>query len=161
VTLAPPRPGTRIKVRGVIGESAERPDAADKVKGQFEYASDLRERGMLFGHTLRSPHPFARIRSIDTTAAKAMPGVRAVLTAADLPTRALEAPSPAHARRGARPAFWPEYGDLRETTVYDGTALRPGNVVEGPALVETPYTTIVIPPGLIYSINQHELGILE
>jgi len=79
----------------------------------------------------------------------------------DLPTRALEAPSPAHARRGARPAFWPEYGDLRETTVYDGTALRPGNVVEGPALVETPYTTIVIPPGLIYSINQHELGILE
>ena len=79
----------------------------------------------------------------------------------DLPTRALEAPSPAHARRGARPAFWPEYGGLRETTVYDGTALRPGNVVEGPALVETPYTTIVIPPGLIYSINQHELGILE
>jgi N-methylhydantoinase A/acetophenone carboxylase len=79
----------------------------------------------------------------------------------DLPTRALEAPSPAHARRAARPAFWPEYGDLRETNVYDGTALRPGNVVEGPALVETPYTTIVIPPGLIYSINQHELGILE
>jgi len=38
---------------------------------------------------------------------------------------------------------------------------RPGNVVEGPALVETPYTTIVIPPGLIYSINQQELGILE
>jgi len=79
----------------------------------------------------------------------------------NLPTRALEAPSPAHARRGARSAFWPEHGDLRETNVYDGTALRPGNVVEGPALVETPYTTIVIPPGLIYSINQHELGILE
>jgi N-methylhydantoinase A/acetophenone carboxylase len=79
----------------------------------------------------------------------------------NLPTRALEAPSPAHARRGTRLAFWPEYGDLRETNVYNGTALRPGNVVEGPALVETPYTTIVIPPGLIYSINQHDLGILE
>ncbi len=79
----------------------------------------------------------------------------------NLPTHALEAPSPAHARRGARLAFWPEHGDLRETIVYDGAALRPGNVVEGPALVETPYTTIVIPPGLIYSINQHELGILE
>src|SRR5574341_168054 len=77
-----------------------------------------------------------------------------------LPTHALEAPSPAHARRGTRLAFWPEHGDLRETIVYDGATLRPGNVVEGPALVETPYTTIVIPPGLIYSINQHELGIL-
>ena len=79
----------------------------------------------------------------------------------NLPTRALEAPSPAHARRGTRLAFWPEHGDRHETDVYDGAALRPGNVVEGPALVETPYTTIVVPPGLIYSINQHELGILE
>jgi N-methylhydantoinase A/acetophenone carboxylase len=79
----------------------------------------------------------------------------------NLPTRALEAPNTAHARRGARLAFWPEHGDLRETNVYDGAALRPGNVVEGPALVETPFTTIVVPPGLIYSINQHELGILE
>lgn len=78
-----------------------------------------------------------------------------------LPTHSLEAPSPAHALRGTRLAYWPEYGDLRETKVYDGDALRPGNVVEGPGLVETAYTTIVIPPGLIYSINQHELGVLE
>ncbi|MBM4422496.1 MAG: hydantoinase/oxoprolinase family protein [Chloroflexi bacterium] len=79
----------------------------------------------------------------------------------NLPTRALEGPSPAYAQRGSRLAFWPEHGDLRETNVYDGMALRPGNVVEGPALVETQFTTIVVPPGLIYSINQHELGILE
>jgi xanthine dehydrogenase D subunit len=89
MTLAPPRPGTRVKVRGVIGESAERPDGVAKVKGEFAYASDLREEGMLFGHTLRSPHPYARIRAIDASAAKRMPGVRAVLTDADLPTRAL------------------------------------------------------------------------
>jgi CO/xanthine dehydrogenase Mo-binding subunit len=78
---------TRQRVRGGVGESAERPDGVPKVKGEFLYASDLREEGMLFGHTLRSPHPHARIRSIDVTAARAMPGVRAVLVADDLPTR--------------------------------------------------------------------------
>jgi len=89
LTLAPPRPGARVKVRGIVGESAERPDAVAKVKGEFAYASDLREEGMLAGHTLRSPHAYARIRSIDVTRAERMPGVRAVMTAKDLPTRAL------------------------------------------------------------------------
>ncbi|MBM4435474.1 MAG: xanthine dehydrogenase subunit D, partial [Chloroflexi bacterium] len=86
MTIAPPRPGTRIRIRGVVGESATRPDAEDKVKGEFAYASDLRHEGMLFGHTLRSPHAFARIARIDVAKAKAMRGVRAVLTARDLPT---------------------------------------------------------------------------
>lgn len=89
MTLAPPRPGVRLTVRGVVGDPASRPDAADKVKGEFAYASDLRAEGMLFGHTLRSPHPHARIRSIDARGARGMPGVRAVLTDDDLPTRAL------------------------------------------------------------------------
>ncbi len=88
MTLAPPRPGTRLRIRGVIGESVDRPDAAAKVRGEFEYASDLKKPGMLVGHTLRSPHPHARIRSIDVAKAKTMTGVRAVLTARDLPTRA-------------------------------------------------------------------------
>lgn len=78
-----------------------------------------------------------------------------------LPTCALEPSNPSHASRGSRLAYWPEHGDLTETPVYDGAKLHPGNVVEGPGIVETPYTTIVIPPGLIYSINQHELGVLE
>ncbi|HEX4745047.1 MAG TPA: molybdopterin cofactor-binding domain-containing protein [Candidatus Limnocylindria bacterium] len=78
---------TRQRVRHGVGESAPRPDGVPKVKGEFLYASDLHEEGMLFGHTLRSPHPHARIRAIDVTAARAMPGVRAVLTAVDLPTR--------------------------------------------------------------------------
>jgi CO/xanthine dehydrogenase Mo-binding subunit len=77
----------RVRVRGGVGESALRPDGAPKVRGEFVYASDLREEGMLFGHTLRSPHPHASIRSIDVTAARSMPGVRAILTARDLPTR--------------------------------------------------------------------------
>jgi CO/xanthine dehydrogenase Mo-binding subunit len=86
MTLAPPRARVR---RGLVGESVQRPDAVDKVKGEFEYASDLASAGMLVGHTLRSPHPHARIRSVDVAKARAMPGVRAVLTAHDLPTRAL------------------------------------------------------------------------
>jgi CO/xanthine dehydrogenase Mo-binding subunit len=77
------------RVRGRIGESIERPDAVPKVRGEFLYGSDLREKGMLFGATLRSPHPHARITRIDASAAKARGGVRAVITAAELPTREL------------------------------------------------------------------------
>ncbi|RRR97706.1 xanthine dehydrogenase subunit D [Glycomyces terrestris] len=62
-----------------------RPDAEAKVNGAFDYASDLAFDGMLWGHTLRSPHPRARIRSVDTGPALALPGVAAVLTAADVP----------------------------------------------------------------------------
>ena len=80
---------TRARVRGTIGESIERPDGAAKVKGEFRYASDLWEDGMLHGATLRSPHAHARILSIDTTKARALPGVRAVLTHEDLPTNEL------------------------------------------------------------------------
>src|SRR5947207_10015078 len=75
----------RVRVRGVVGESVERPDAVPKVKGEFEYASDLRRDGMLYGATLRSPHPHARILSIDIAPATAMPGVHAVLTHGDVP----------------------------------------------------------------------------
>jgi len=71
--------------KGGIGESVRHVDGVPKVKGDFEYASDLRRDGMLYGATLRSPHPRARIVSIDAGAAEAAPGVRAVLTQADLP----------------------------------------------------------------------------
>ena len=87
---APVRVGApRTRVRGGVGESVERPDGAPKVKGEFQYGSDLRREGMLFGATLRSPHPHARILSIDVTAAKKMSGVRIVITSAELPTRDL------------------------------------------------------------------------
>jgi CO/xanthine dehydrogenase Mo-binding subunit len=68
-----------------VGESVERPDGGPKVKGEFEYASDLWRPGMLHGATLRSPHPHARIVSIDTARARALAGVRVALTHADLP----------------------------------------------------------------------------
>ncbi|HLK42439.1 MAG TPA: molybdopterin cofactor-binding domain-containing protein [Thermoleophilia bacterium] len=72
---------------GGVGDSPHRPDAAAKVLGTFTYASDLRAEGMLYGATLRSPHPRALIRRLDTTAALAIPGVRAVLTHEDVPGR--------------------------------------------------------------------------
>ena len=73
--------------RGGIGESPTRPDGQRKVTGTFEYASDLHVDGMLFGATLRSPHPRALIRSIDPAPALALPGVHAVLTHEDIPGR--------------------------------------------------------------------------
>ena len=74
-----------IKARG--GEAIRRVDAIPKVTGAFAYASDLWADNMLWGATLRSPHARARIRGIDTSAALALPGVHAVLTAQDLPAK--------------------------------------------------------------------------
>lgn len=70
---------------GAARRSTGGSDAALKAQGQFEYASDLHADGMLHGQTVRSPHPHARIVSIDTARARALPGVRAVLTHADVP----------------------------------------------------------------------------
>ncbi|HUZ98207.1 MAG TPA: molybdopterin cofactor-binding domain-containing protein [Gaiellaceae bacterium] len=74
-------------VLGWIGESVRRADGTPKTTGEFAYASDLQAAGMLWGHTLRSPHAHARIRGIDLSAALTMPGVHAVLTHEDVPGR--------------------------------------------------------------------------
>ncbi|RVX39226.1 xanthine dehydrogenase molybdenum binding subunit apoprotein [Nonomuraea polychroma] len=68
-----------------VGESARRPDAALKVSGEFAFASDLWIDGMVWGATLRSPHPSAWIRSIDVGPALKIPGVLTVLTHEDVP----------------------------------------------------------------------------
>jgi CO/xanthine dehydrogenase Mo-binding subunit len=70
---------------GRVGEVVQRVDSPPKVKGEFAYSSDLQAPGMLWGHTLRSPHAHARIVSIDTSEAVTMPGVHAVLTHEDVP----------------------------------------------------------------------------
>ena len=70
-----------------VGESARRPDGSLKVKGEFAYSSDLWAEGMLWGATVRSPHPRARICSIEIGAALVVPGVVAVLTHEDVPGR--------------------------------------------------------------------------
>ena len=67
----------------VVGTRPRRPDGYDKVIGRAQYGADFAVPGMLFGAVLRSPHPHARILSIDTSAAAASPGVKAIVTNAD------------------------------------------------------------------------------
>jgi xanthine dehydrogenase D subunit len=83
-------PGQRGRVgwvddSGGVGASARRPDGTPKVTGQFAYGSDLWMDDMIWGVTLRSPHPYAKIGSIAIGEALATAGVYAVLTHADVP----------------------------------------------------------------------------
>ena len=71
-----------------IGTRPVRPDGVDKVTGRANFGADHALPGMIHGKVVRSPHAHARIRAIDTSAAEAMPGVHAVVTAADFPDRA-------------------------------------------------------------------------
>ncbi len=79
---------TRTLPLGRIGERVLRSDGRPKVRGEFAYASDLGADRMLWGATLRSPHPSALIRGIDITEALMLPGVHAVLLHSDVPGKA-------------------------------------------------------------------------
>ena len=68
-----------------IGENAARVDGPAKVTGAAQYTGDLEFPGLTHVKVLRSPHPHARLVSVDASAAAALPGVTAVLTGADLP----------------------------------------------------------------------------
>src|SRR3954451_7419669 len=69
----------------VIGTRPIRPDGVDKVTGRAVYGADVRLTGTLVGKILRSPHAHARIRGIDVSRARALPGVKAIVTGQDLP----------------------------------------------------------------------------
>ena len=71
--------------RDILGHSALRPDGVAKVSGKFEFSSDLHAENMLWGATLRSPHPYARIASIDLSEAYKIVGVEAIITNDDVP----------------------------------------------------------------------------
>src|SRR5215211_1560504 len=83
----PTRGRPPVSTPGKVGEHTVRADGVPKVTGEFEYSSDLWMDGMLWGATLRSPYPYARIWSTDTSAAEAMPGEHAVLTYEYVPGR--------------------------------------------------------------------------
>jgi CO/xanthine dehydrogenase Mo-binding subunit len=69
----------------IVGTRPIRPDGVDKVTGRANFGADMKMAGMLHGRIKRSPHPHARILKIDASKALALPGVRAVVTAADFP----------------------------------------------------------------------------
>jgi xanthine dehydrogenase D subunit len=84
-TVADPT-ATGLRVRpGSIGDSPIRPDGLPKAKGEFEFAGDLHADDMLWGRTLRSPHPHARIVRFDPSPAWRIPGVETIITADDVP----------------------------------------------------------------------------
>jgi len=87
---------TTRDVRG-IGLSIPRPDGPEKVTGHVQYVADITLKGLLHAKLLRSPHAHARIVRIDTSKAQALAGVRAVLTAGDIPELKKKAPTRAHA----------------------------------------------------------------
>ena len=69
----------------LVGQNYSTPDLRAKVTGRARYAEDFRTPGMLFARLLLSPYPHARVKSIDSSAALALPGVKAILTADEVP----------------------------------------------------------------------------
>jgi CO/xanthine dehydrogenase Mo-binding subunit len=134
----------------VIGTRPVRPDGADKVTGRAIYGGDMRLTGMLHGKVLRSPHAHARIKSIDTSKAEALPGVKAVMTVKDLPK--------AEARMAAAGEMPINVKYLSNNVLADGKVLYKGHAVaavaatnvhiaeEALGLIEVDYE--VLPPVL-------------
>lgn len=79
----------------------------------------------------------------------------------ELVARPLHGPDPEATRKGSRSAYWPEQKAWVETPVYDQNRLLPGNEVLGPAILESEYTTVVIPPEMRYRVDAYGLGIMS
>ncbi|HVZ07108.1 xanthine dehydrogenase family protein molybdopterin-binding subunit, partial [Rhodopila sp.] len=111
----------------VVGTRPVRPDGVDKVTGRAVFAADTRISGMLWGKIKRSPHAHARILKIDASKALALPGVKAVVTAEDLP----DIPSE-EAFVGEGPM---NFRDLSLNVLARGKALYEGHAVAAVAAV--------------------------
>jgi CO/xanthine dehydrogenase Mo-binding subunit len=104
-----------------VGTRPIRPDGVPKVTGRAMYGADLKMPGTLVGRVLRSPYAHARIRSIDTTHAEALPGVKAVVTAADFPQQKFEYIGPERVAVN----YWHVTRNVmaREKALYEGHAV--------------------------------------
>lgn len=101
-----------------VGTRPNRPDGLDKVTGRAKFGADATAPGMLWGGIVRSPHAHARIVSIDTSAAEAMDGVKAVVTRADFSDKVKPA-------RGMKGEMWNVLENVMagDTALYDGHAV--------------------------------------
>jgi CO/xanthine dehydrogenase Mo-binding subunit len=110
-----------VKAFKWVGTRPIRPDGIPKVTGRAMYGADLKLPGMIYGKVLRSPHAHARILSIDTSAAEALPGVKAVMTYADLPTQKFDYIGPERVAVN----FWHVTRNImaREKVLYEGHAV--------------------------------------
>ncbi len=89
----------------VVGKPEPKVDAVKLVQGKPAFAADVEVRGMLFGKLLRSPHAHARVRAIDASQARALPGVHAVLTHEDVPRVARSTAGQSHPIPGPLDSF--------------------------------------------------------
>jgi CO/xanthine dehydrogenase Mo-binding subunit len=128
-----------------VGTRSIRPDGVEKVTGRANFGADRSVPGMLYGFVLRSPHAHARIRSIDTSKAASVEGVKAVLTGADLP----------EITNQRIPGDWPvPLRDLAHNVMARGKALYEGHAIaavaattarvarEAAALIEVDYEVL-------------------
>src|SRR6202030_457823 len=104
-----------------VGTRPIRPDGVPKVTGRAMYGADFATAGTLYGKIIRSPHAHARIRSIDTSRAEALPGVKAVITAHDFPNQKFDYIGPERVAVN----FWHVTRNIlaREKALYEGHAI--------------------------------------
>src|ERR1700738_2747659 len=107
-----------------VGTRPIRPDGVPKVTGRAMYGADFATAGTLYGKIIRSPHAHARIRSIDTSKAEALPGVKAVVTAKDFLDHKFEYIGPERVAQN----FWHMTRNVmaREKALYEGHAVAAG-----------------------------------
>lgn len=134
----------------VIGTRPIRHDGVDKVTGRALYGADIRLAGMLYGAVLRSPHAHARILAIDTRQAEALPGVKAVVTAADLPE--IDDKITGQGEGSANMRYMSNNALARDKVLYDGhpvAAVAASNVHIAQAALELIQVTYeILPPVL-------------
>jgi CO/xanthine dehydrogenase Mo-binding subunit len=129
-----------------VGTRPIRPDGVPKVTGRALYGADVMWPGMLVGKILRSPHAHARIRSIDTSKAAALPGVKAVVTSADLPEQKFDYIGPERVAVN----FWHVTRNIlaREKALYEGhaiaavAAISEGVAAQALALIDVDYEVL-------------------
>jgi len=130
----------------VVGTRPVRPDGVPKVTGLAQYGADFSLPGMLWGKILRSPHAHARIRSIDTSKAQALPGVKGVITSADLPEQQFEYVGPERVAVN----YWHMTRNImaREKVLYEGhavaavAAINPAVADQALRLIEVDYEVL-------------------
>src|SRR5438067_281294 len=129
-----------------VGTRPIRPDGVPKVTGRAMYGADFATAGTLYGKVIRSPHAHARIRSIDTSKAEALPGVKAVVTAKDFPDHKFEYVGPERVAQN----FWHITRNVmaREKALYEGHAVAAVAAIsksvaeEGASLIEIDYEVL-------------------
>src|SRR4051812_42307708 len=138
----------------VVGTSPDRPDGVPKVTGLAKYGADFTLPGMLWGKILRSPHAHARIRSIDTSKAQALRGVKAVMTAADLPDQKFAYVGPERVAQN----FWHMTRNImaREKVLYEGHAVA-AVAATTPAVAEEALRLIAVD----YEVLPHVIDVDE